>query len=182
MSPVLPEVSTRTVSSTIVSSVTSYVGTATSNDSAVPKPRSVLYGGLSPILPVSIPLPRFADKNFVPSPVRTSLVATQQYPSSPDSRASTACVDLDAFSSECSRSSVIRQCRWSGLCHSSVSPVGIERVSVSLVDSGDNGQTYESLQLSRCQPLDHSHSPVVFPVIHRWWWSCQRIMRRQLCP
>ena len=44
--PVLSEVSTRTASSTIVSSVTSYVGTATSYDSPVPKPRSALYGGL----------------------------------------------------------------------------------------------------------------------------------------
>ena len=122
----------RTASSTIVSSVKSYVGTATSNDSPVPMVHSALYGGLPPILPVLIPLPRFADNNFVLSPVWSSLVTTQQYLSSPDSRASTACVDLDAFSSECSRSSD---------CHSSVSPVRIDRVSVSSVDSDDNGQT-----------------------------------------
>ena len=97
VSPVIPEVSTRTASSTIISSVTSYAGTATSDNSPVPKPYSVLYNGRPPILPVSILLPRFADKNFVPSPVQSLVVATQQYPSSPDSCASTACVDLDAF-------------------------------------------------------------------------------------
>ena len=75
------------------------------------------------------PLPRFVDKNVVSCPVRSSLVVTQQYPSSPDSRASTVCIDLDAFSSECSRSSD---------CHSSVLLVGIDWVSVSSVDSGDN--------------------------------------------
>ena len=104
-SPVLPEVSTKTASSTIVSSVTSYVGTATSSDSPVPKPRSTLYSGLPPILPVSIPLPWFTDKNFVLFPIRSSMVPTQQCPSSPDSHASTVCVDLDAFSLKCSRSS-----------------------------------------------------------------------------
>ena len=93
VSPILPEVSTRTASSTIVSSVTSYVGTATSN---------VSLRWAAPILPVSIPLPRFADKNFMLSPVRSSLVATQQYPSSPDFRTSTICVELDVFSSESS--------------------------------------------------------------------------------
>ena len=97
-----------------------------------------------------IPLPRFADNNFVPSPVRSALVATQQYPSSPDSRVSTACVDLDSLNSECSRSSD---------CHSSVSPVGIDRVNVSSVDSGDNNQTELSLQLSRFQPLNRPRSP-----------------------
>ena len=155
VSPVLLEVSTRTTSSTIILSVTSNVGTATSNDSPVPKPRSPLYGGLPPMLPVLIPLPRFADKKFVVSPVESSIVATQQYPSSPDSRASTACVDLDTFSSQCSRSSD---------CHSSVSPVGIDRVSVSSVDSD------VSLQLSRFRPLNRPHLPVrfIFPVIHRW--------------
>ena len=89
----------RTASSTIVSSVTSYVGTAMSSDYPVPKPRSTLYGGLPPVLPVSIPMPRFPDKNFVPSPIRSTLVPTQHYPSSLDSRALTVCVDLDAFSS-----------------------------------------------------------------------------------
>ena len=102
VSPVIPEVSTSTASSMIVSSVTSYAGTATSYDLPVPRPRSILYGGQPPILPMSIPLPRFANKDFVPSPVRSSLVATQPYPSSPESHASTACVDLYTFASELS--------------------------------------------------------------------------------
>ena len=164
VSPVLPEVSTRTASSTIILSVTSY-------DSLLPC--SALYNGLPPILPVSIPLPRFADKNFMPSPVWSLLVATQQYPSSPDSHASTVCVDLDAFSSECSRSSDY---------HSCVSPVRIDRVRVSSADSGDNGQTDMSLQVSWFSATEpFSIRRWIFPVIHRWWWSRHRIMRHQLC-
>ena len=80
VSPVIPGVSTRTVSSTIVSSASSYTRTATSYAPPVPNLRSVLYGERPPILPTSIPLPRFANKNFVPSHVRSSSVATQQYP------------------------------------------------------------------------------------------------------
>ena len=94
VSPVKPGVLTRTASSTIVSSASSYTP-------PVPKLRSVLYSECPPMLPISIPLPRFADKNFVPSHVRSSSVATQQYPSSPEFRASTVCVDLDVFGSEC---------------------------------------------------------------------------------
>ena len=102
------------------------------------------------MLPVSIPLPRFADKNFVPSLVRSSLVPTL---SSPDTRASTICVDLDVFSYECSRSS---DCPESDRNLRSVSPVGIDRVSVSSGDSGDNGPTDVSLPSSRFQSLNRS--------------------------
>ena len=80
VSPVIPGVSTRTASSTIISSATSYAGTAKSYDPPVPKLCSVLYGRWPPILPVSIPLPRFADKNFMPSPVWSTSVAILQYP------------------------------------------------------------------------------------------------------
>ena len=66
VSPVIPEVSTRTASSTIVLSATSYAGTATPYDPPVLKLRSVLYSGRPPTLPVLILLPRFADKNFSP--------------------------------------------------------------------------------------------------------------------
>ena len=76
VSPVIPEVSTSTASSTIVSSVTSYSGTATSYDLPAPRQRSILYGGQPPMLLVLIPLLRFANKYFVPSPVRSALVAT----------------------------------------------------------------------------------------------------------
>ena len=158
MSPVIPEVSTSTVSSMIVLSVTSYAGTATSYDPPAPRPRSIHCGGQPPILPMTIPLPRFANKDFVPSPVRFALVATQPYPSSPKSHASTACV-------ECSRSS-------DG--HISVSPVGIDRVSVSSVDSGDNEQTNMAMELSGFQPLNRPQTPVNIFSHH--------IMRRRLCP
>ena len=42
----------------------------------------------------------------------------------------------------------------------SVSPGGIDRVSVSSGDSGDDGPTDVSLLLSWFQPLNHSSSPV----------------------
>ena len=58
----------------------------------VPKLCSVPYGGQWP----SVPVPKF--------PVRSSSVATQQYPSSPGSRVSTVCMNLDELHSDCSRS------------------------------------------------------------------------------
>ena len=149
VSPVIPKVSTSTASSTIVSSVTSYSGMATSYDLPVSRPLSILYGGQPPILPVSMPLLRFATKDFVQSPVRSALVATRPYPSSPESYASTTCVDLDA--SDCSGSS-------DG--HISVSPVESDCVSVSSVNFGDNDHTNIAIELSRFQPLSHPHSPV----------------------
>ena len=99
VSPATPRVPSSATSSTIVSSVTSYSRTAESHDLPVTRRRSILYSGRPTILPVSMPLPKFADRDFVPSPVRSALVATQPYPSSPESRAST-CVDLDAFASD----------------------------------------------------------------------------------
>ena len=45
VSPVISEVSTSTDSSMIVSSVTSYAGTAKSYDPPAPRPCSILYGG-----------------------------------------------------------------------------------------------------------------------------------------
>ena len=87
----------------------------------------------------------------MPSPVRSQ--PTQQYPSC----ALTVCVDLDAFSSDCSHSS---DCPESDRNLISVSPVGIDWVCVSSVDSGDNGQTDVSLQLSRFQPLNRSPASV----------------------
>ena len=94
VSPVVPEVSTRTASSTIVDKDRII---SASYAHLVLKPRSVLYGGHPPIFPISIPLPRFADKNFVTSHVRSSSMSTQQYPLSPESRVSTVCIDFDAF-------------------------------------------------------------------------------------
>ena len=70
----------------------------------VPKLRSVPYSWRQPSLPVSLPLPRFADRAFEPTPIRSSSVVTQQYPSSPGSQVSTICIDLDDFDSDCSRS------------------------------------------------------------------------------
>ena len=45
----------------------------------------VLYDGWPSVVPVSLELPRFADKDFMQSVV----VATQAYPESPESRTST---------------------------------------------------------------------------------------------
>ena len=67
------------------------------------------------------------------------------------SRTSTVCVDLDAFHSE-----------GSGLSDGDVSvyPVEKDRVSVSLVNSGDNDQTNMIIEVSRFQPLKRPQSPV----------------------
>ena len=120
----MPEVLAGATSSTVVSSIKSYAGAA-----VLFRRRSLLYGGRSHILPVSMPLPNFADKDFVPSLIQSVMVATQPCPSSPESRASTVCVDMDTFPSEGSGSS-------DGVV--SVSPVEKDRVSVRSVNSGDN--------------------------------------------
>ena len=60
----------------------------------------LLYDGRSPVVPVSRELPRFANNDFVQSRIQSIVVATQPYPSSPESCTSTVCVDLDAFLSE----------------------------------------------------------------------------------
>ena len=67
-------------------------------------------------------------------PTRISPVATQQYPSSPESRASTVCIDLDAFGSEYSRS---------GDCNTLVSPGAVDREGVSLVEPLDMSTVVE---------------------------------------
>ena len=117
----------------------------------VPKLRSVLYGECPPMLPISIPLPRFSDNDFVASYVWSSSVPTQQCPSSPKSRASTVCIDINAFGLECSRS---------GDCQPSVSPGAVDRQGVSSVDICDYAQSDVSMVLSRFQPLNQPHSPV----------------------
>ena len=85
---------------------------------SVPKLRSIPYGWWWPSLPVSLPLPCFTNRDFKPTLVRSSAVATQQYPSSPGSRASTVCVDLDDFDPDCSGRYILAlRCRkslWTG--------------------------------------------------------------------
>ena len=61
----------------------------------VPVTRSVSYGGGGRVIAASSP---------TVLSLRSSSVATPQYPSFPGSRASTACVNLDEFDSDCSRS------------------------------------------------------------------------------
>ena len=89
-SPGCKAVSAQEATSTVVSA-DKYHGPS------VPKLHSVPYGWRQPSLPVSLPLPLFADRDFEPTPVRSSSDATQQYPS-------TVCVYLDDFDSNCSRS------------------------------------------------------------------------------
>ena len=79
------------------------------------------------------------------------MVATQAYPSSPESRTSTICVDLDAFASECSASI-------DGPI--SVSLVGCDYASISSVNSGDDISTTMDVHLCRFQPLSCPCSPV----------------------
>ena len=112
----------------------------------------------------------------MPSTLQSILVATQPYPSSPESGASTVCVDLDPFASEGSRSSdrhspvsLVEKDRISVSLATSgdgerfdmlVSLVEKDRVSVSSVNSGDDEQTDMSLEPSRFEPLNHPTSPV----------------------
>ena len=150
-----------TTSATVVSSITSYAGATASSVLPTPRPCSLIYDGRPYILQLSLDLPRFADKNFLPSMLQSILVAAQPYPPSPESHASMVCVDLDAFATEGSRSndghspvSLVEQ------PNMSVSLVKKDRVSVSSVNSGDDEQTDISLELSRFEPLNHPTSPV----------------------
>ena len=113
--------------------------------------RPVPYGWRRPSLPVLLLLPCFADRDFVPSPVRSSLVATQEYPSSPGSRASTVCVDLDDLDSDCS---------WSIVSSSPVSPVVVDQGVVSSVDFCESAPPDISMVTSRFQALNPRQSPV----------------------
>ena len=68
---------------------------------ATPVPRSHLYGWVVASPQTDLPLPRFADKDFIPEMLQSMWVATQEYPASPPSLASQSlCLDLDAMSSE----------------------------------------------------------------------------------
>ena len=102
-SPIVPEKSYSDMPSAVVSSITLSSGAAPSTVS--PTPHSLLYGDRPPLMPMSLQLPRFADKDFVPSSIQSVLVATRICPSSPGSRASTDCVNMDVFTSERSGSS-----------------------------------------------------------------------------
>ena len=84
LSPVVPEVSADTVPSTSASSVKLSTGAAASYVLPAPRPRSLLYDGQPPVVPVSLELSRFADKDFMQSRIQCVVVATQPYPSSPE--------------------------------------------------------------------------------------------------
>ena len=67
----------------------------------MPAPRSRLHGRGSASPQTDLPLPRFADKDFIPVMLESMRVATQEYPASPPSLAfQFMCLDLDAMSSE----------------------------------------------------------------------------------
>ena len=151
VSPAVLEVSADTTPSTIASSVKSSAGPVASYVSPAPQPRYLLCNGRPPVVPISLELPRFADKDFVQFRIQSVVVATQPYPLSPESHASTVGVDLDAFPS-----------KGSGSCDSliSVSPVEGDRVSISLVNSDDGDPTDMIVEVSRIQPLNHPKTPV----------------------
>ena len=140
-----------TTTSTIASPVKLSAGPAACYVSPVPQPRSLLYNGRSPVALVSLELPRFAEKDFVQSRIQSVVVATHPNTSSPESRASTVCVDLEAFPSE-----------GSGSCVSfiSVSPVEEDRVSISPVNSDDGDPPDMIVEASWIQPLNRPQTPV----------------------
>ena len=135
-------------------SKTLYSGRAPSDTpgtDAPPSIHTVIYGGRPPLALVSMRMPRFADKDFTPFNIQSILVATMPYPSSPDSRASTTCFDLDAFVSEESGSS--NGC-------SQTSMVERDRESASSGTSAVDEQSDLSCELSRFQPLNSPVSPI----------------------
>ena len=108
-------------------------------------------GGRPRLAQVSLRMPRFADKDFIPSAIQSVLVATMPYPSFPESPASTACLDLDAFVSE--ESGLSKGCRWTSM-------VERDRESVSSGTSGADEQSDMLCELSRFRPVDIHVSPI----------------------
>ena len=80
---------------------------APSEDVSSPVPRSRLYEQRASLPPMTLRLPNFADKDFVPITLQSILVATQEYPAFPTSQS--MCLDLDAISSgeQCSSCSAL---------------------------------------------------------------------------
>ena len=103
------------------------------------------------------------------SRIQSLVVAAQPYPASPELRASTVCVDLDAFPSEGSGSSD---------SFISVSSDEEDRVSINSVNSGDGDPTDMVLEVSQIQPLNRPQSPVTS---HSQLVVESPSMRRQLC-
>ena len=171
VSPVAPEVSADNQPSMSGSSVKSSASPAVSYVSPAPRACSLLYVGWLSVVPVSLELPRFADKDFVQSRIQSVVVATQPYPASPELRASTVCVDLDAFPSEGSGSSD---------SFISISPDEEDRVSISPVNSGDGEPTDMVMEVSQIQPLNPPQSPVTSH--SQLWWNRHRAMKCRPCP
>ena len=73
---------------------------APSEDVSSPVPRSGLYEWRASLPPMTLRLPNFADKDFVPATLQSILVAMQEYLASPTYLTSQSmCLDLDAISS-----------------------------------------------------------------------------------
>ena len=102
VSPIVSDVFASVMLSTVITSVTLSSGTAPSSVSLT---SHSLYGGRPPLIPVSEPLSRFANRDCVSSSIQSDVAATRACLSSPGSHASTVCVNLDVFTSEGSGSS-----------------------------------------------------------------------------
>ena len=113
----------------------------------VPRMCSASFCWRRPILPVSLPLPRFSTQN-VASDIGQS---SQRYPLSPGSRSSTPCLDMAAFDSECSGSATMG---------SPVSAVVVDRGVVNSPELGEVVALGMSTITSRFSPLNPQQSPV----------------------
>ena len=98
---------------------------------------------------MSLRLPQFANKDFIPSSIQSISVTTR--PLSPEWRTSTTCIDLDAFALEVSGSS---------FGYRLVSIVEKGSVSSCSVTSSEDEQADMSTVLSRFQPWNRPTSPV----------------------
>ena len=118
-----------------------------------PETYSRPYGEGASSPPIELPLPKFADKDFIPERLQSMWVATQEYPDALPSLASQSlCLDLDAMSS------------WdSEACADgapAVSPVVIsdQELTVISVHSSDT-----DLDSSQEDCLSHSHRDLYKP-------------------
>ena len=117
----------------------------------VPKMRSTSFGWWQPILPVSLPLPRFATQPVAPDIGQSSSVVTQKYPSSPGFRSSIPCLDLAVFDSGCSGSVSI---------DSPVSAVDMDRDVVDQPELGEIVGSGMATTMSRFSALNPRWSPL----------------------
>ena len=153
-------VSPRCKSRRALSPCTKTFSTTTTSSATVltPVPHLCLCRGRLPLPPIDLCLPKFADKDLIPSRLQSMWVATQEYPASPVSSASQSlCLDLDAISSEDSDAK-------------SGDALSVSPITVISVDSSDSDPDW------KIPPPARHLCPVLLlrPATRFVWWSLPR--------